>query len=262
VGVILKSPQHIAGLRDAGRLVAETYEVLREHIVPGISTAELDRRAEEFLVKHGGIPVYKGYNALPASRNRPARPAFPASICVAVNDVICHGIPSEQQRLQEGDIIGIDIGVIYKGWVGDSCVTFPVGHVDGQTRRLLDTTQRCLDLGIEQCRPGKHLGDIGAAIQRYAERQGFSVVYEYVGHGVGRMLHEEPNVLHVGKPHTGLELKAGMVFTIEPMINAGKAETRLMSDGWTVRTADGKRSAQFEHAIAITEHGPEVLTAL
>jgi methionyl aminopeptidase len=260
--VILKSPRHLAGLRDAGQLVAETYEVLREHIVPGVSTAELDRLAEAHIAKHGAIPVYKGYNALPASRNRPARPAFPAAICVAINDVICHGIPSEQQRLQDGDIIGIDIGVIYKGWVGDSCVTFPVGRVNPQSQRLLDTTQRCLALGIEQCRPGNHLGDVGAAIQRHAERQGFSVVYEYVGHGVGRMLHEEPNVLHVGKPRTGLELRPGMVFTIEPMINAGKAETRLMSDGWTVRTADGKRSAQFEHAIAITENGPEILTTL
>ncbi|HWE63064.1 MAG TPA: type I methionyl aminopeptidase [Chloroflexota bacterium] len=262
MGVIVKSPQHIARLRDSGRLVAETYEVLREHVVPGVTTADLDRIAEEYITRHGAKPVYKGYNSLPASRNRPARPAFPASICVAINEVICHGIPSRIERLKEGDIIGIDIGVVYNGWVGDACVTFPVGRIDAQSRRLLEVTRRSLALSIEQCYPGNQLGDIGAAIQTYAESQGFSVVYEYVGHGVGRLLHEEPNVPHVGKPGTGLELKVGMVFTIEPMINAGAAETRLLPDGWTITTADGKRSAQFEHQIAITENGPEILTRL
>lgn len=262
VGVILKSPRHIAKIRDAGRLVAETYEVLREHVAPGVSTADLDRIAEEYIERHGAKPIYKGYNALPASRLRPTRAAFPASICVAINEVICHGIPSPRQRLREGDIIGIDIGVVYNGWVGDACVTFPVGRVDAQSQRLLDTTRRALELAIEQAYPGRHMGDIGAAIQTYAQRQGFSVVYEYVGHGVGRLLHEEPNVPHVGKPGEGLELKSGMVFTIEPMVNAGTAATRLQPDGWTVTTADGKRSAQFEHEIAITEHGPAVLTQL
>jgi methionyl aminopeptidase len=260
VGVILKSPQHIAKIRDAGRLVAETYEVLREHIVPGVTTGDLDRIAEEYIIQHGAKPVYKGYNALPASRYRPARRAFPATICVAINEVICHGIPSPRQHLKEGDIIGIDIGVVCDGWVGDACVTFPVGRVDAQSRRLLDVAQRALDLGIAQCYPGKHMGDIGAAIQWYAEGQGFSVVYEYVGHGVGRLLHEEPNVPHVGTAGEGIEIRPGMVFTIEPMINGGKAETRLQPDGWTVTTADGKRSAQFEHEIAITDHGPEILT--
>jgi methionyl aminopeptidase len=262
VGVILKSPQHIARIRDAGKLVAETYEVLREHVVPGVSTGELDRIAEEFITRHGATPVYKGYNSLPASRHRPARAAFPATICVAINEVICHGIPSMRQRLKEGDIIGIDIGAVYNGWVGDACVTFPVGRIDGQSQRLLQVTRRALELGIAQCQPGKHMGDIGAAIQRYAVGEGFSVVYEYVGHGVGRLLHEEPNVPHVGMPGEGMELKPGMVFTIEPMINLGVAETRLQPDGWTVTTADGKRSAQFEHELAITEHGPEVLTQL
>ena len=262
MGVILKSPQHIAKLRDAGRLVAETYEVLREHVVPGVTTGELDRICEEFIVRRGARPAYKGYNALPASRNRPARPAFPAAICVAINDVICHGFPSNTQQLLDGDIIGIDIGVIYNGWVGDACITFPVGKVDARSNRLLEATRQCLSLAIAQCYPGKHLGDIGAAIQRYADKQGFSVVYEYVGHGIGRLLHEEPSVMHTARPNTGLEIRPGMVFTIEPMINMGTAETRLMQDGWTVRTADGQRSAQFEHAIAITEQGPEILTAL
>lgn len=262
MGVILRSPAHIAKMRDAGRLVAETYEVLREQIVPGVSTGELDRHAAEYIERHGAKAIYKGYNALPASRSRPARPAFPATICVAINEVICHGIPSMSQRLQEGDIIGIDIGVIYNGWVGDACVTFPVGRVDRQSYRLLQTARRSLELAIEESVPGGHLGDIGAAIQGYAEGQGFSVVYEYVGHGVGRMLHEEPNVQHIGTRGEGIELRPGMVFTIEPMINAGVAETRLLADGWTVVTADGARSAQFEHQIAITEHGPEVLTSL
>jgi len=262
MGVILKSPQHIARLRDAGKLVAETYEVLRERIVPGVSTAELDRVAEEFITRHGAKPVYKGYNALPTDKDRPARRAFPASICVAVNDVICHGIPSMRERLQDGDIIGIDIGVILNGWVGDSCATFVVGNVDARARGLLAATEESLRLGIAECYPGKHLGDIGAAIQGHAEGLGYAVVADYVGHGVGRMLHEGPNVPHLGERGTGEEIRKGMVFTIEPMLNLGGAGTRLQANGWTVVTADGSRSAQFEHQIAITDDGPRVLTQL
>jgi methionyl aminopeptidase len=262
VGVILKSARQITGLRNAGRLVAETFEMLREQIVPGISTGELDRVAEAYIRSRGAVPIYKGYNSLPERGKVSRKSAFPATICVAINEVICHGIPSPLQRLAAGDIVGIDIGVILDGWVGDACVTYAVGDIDGRSRRLLETTQRCLSLGIEQSWPGKRLGDIGAAIQRHAEAEGFSVVHEYVGHGVGRMLHEEPNVLHHGTPGTGLELRPGMVFTIEPMLNMGGPGTMTLADGWTVCTRDGKRSAQFEHTVAISENGPEILTVL
>ncbi len=262
MAVTLKSRQEIAGLREAGRLVAQTYEVLRPYVKPGTSTEELDQIAEDYIRSKGAKPIYKGYGARPARHGLPAIPAFPATICVAVNDVICHGIPSSQQILKEGDIIGVDIGVLYKGWVGDSCVTYAVGELDSETQHLLDTAKRCLDLGIEQARPIKQLGDIGAAIQTYAESQGYSTVREYVGHGVGHSLHEDPQVPHHGHPGTGMRLRPGMVFTIEPMINAGGYQTRVLSDKWTVCTADGKRSAQFEHTLAITEGAPELLTVI
>lgn len=262
MAITLKSRQQIAQLRAAGQLVAETYEVLREHIVPGVTTAELDRIAEEYIRSKGARPIYKGYGEMRGSRGQLARPAFPATICVAVNDVICHGIPSAKERLRAGDIIGIDIGVLLDGWVGDACVTFAVGQIDAESQRLLDVTRRAMELGIDQARAGNHLGDIGAAIQGHAEAHGFSVVREWTGHGVGKSLHEEPTVLHYGKAGTGLKLKPGMVFTIEPMINAGKHATRLLPDQWTVRTVDGSRSAQFEHTLAVTEGAPEILTML
>ncbi len=261
MAVTLKSRQHIAELRKAGRLVAQTYEVLHPYIVPGVSTAELDRIAEEFIRSKGATPMYKGYAGTPG-HGRAIHPPFPATICVAINDVICHGIPSPKERLREGDIVGVDIGVLLNGWVGDACVTFTVGKVAPEVQRLVDVTRECLQLGIEQARPGRRLGDIGAAIQSYAEAAGFSVVREYHGHGVGRALWEDPAVLHWGNPGTGLKLQPGMVFTIEPMINAGRPETRLMPDRWTVRTADGSLSAQFEHSLAITNGVPQLLTVL
>jgi methionyl aminopeptidase len=260
--VILKSPREIAQLREAGRIVAETYEVLRPHLVPGVTTAEIDKIAENFIRSKGAIPSYKGYGALPATKGRPAVPAFPATICTAINDVICHGIPSSKDCLRNGDIVGIDIGVHYKGWVGDSCVTFAIGEIDNESKRLLEVARRCMELGIEEARPGKRLGDIGAVIQEYAESHGYSTVREYTGHGVGRSLHEEPFVFHFGERGIGLKLQKGMVFTVEPMINIGGAATRVRSDRWTVCTADGKRSAQFEHTLAITDGAPEILTAL
>jgi len=262
MAVLLKSPKEILLLREAGRIVAETYEVLRPYIVPGVTTGELDRIAEDYILSKGAKPIYKGYGARAASKGHPATPPFPATICVAVNDVICHGIPSMQEELHEGDIIGIDIGVLYQGWVGDACVTFGVGKLDSQAQCLLEVAKHCLELGIEQARPKKRLGDIGAAIQDYAESQGFSTVREWYGHGVGRSLHEDPGVPHFGRPNTGLPIKSGMVFTIEPMINAGGPQTRVMSDRWTVRTADGSLSAQFEHSLAITDGEPEILTLL
>ncbi len=260
--VIIKSRQQIAELRKAGRIVAETYEVLRPHVKPGVTTAEIDKVAEEYIRSRGAVPSYIGYGAIPARNGRPAIPPFPATICTAINDVICHGIPSSKDRLRDGDIIGIDIGVHYNGWVGDSCVTFPVGTIDSESQRLIDVAKRCTEIGIEQALPGKALGDIGATIQEYCEKQGFSTVREYTGHGVGRSLHEEPYVFHFAQKGPTLKLRPGMVFTIEPMINVGRPETRVKADRWTVCTADGKRSAQFEHTIAITDGAPEILTAL
>ena len=262
MAITLKSPQQVALLRDAGRIVAETYEELAPHVVPGVTTAELDRIAEAAIRKRGALPMYKGYGALSDKRGRLVRPPFPATICVAINEVICHGIPSSREELRDGDIIGIDIGARYKGWIGDSCRTFAVGNVDRESQRLMDVARRCLELGIEQARPGNHLGDIGAAIQTYAEAQGFSTVRELGGHGVGRELWEEPFVQHFGVPGTGVAIRAGMVFTIEPMINAGGPEIRQLPDHWTIATADGQRSAQYEHSMVITDDGAELLTVL
>lgn len=260
MAVILKSSRDIAALREAGRIVAQTYEVLRPYVVPGTTTAELDRIAEDYIRARGATPIYKGYGARVDKNGEVIIPPFPATICVAINDVICHGIPSQQQKLRDGDIIGIDIGVLYKGWVGDSCTTFAVGKIDGETQRLLDAALRCMELGIEQARPNNRLGDIGAAIQSYAESHGYSTVREFVGHGVGRSLHEDPQVLHYGRPGTGLKLRPGMVFTVEPMINAGGYQARVLADKWTVCTADGSLSAQFEHTLVVTDGAPELLT--
>lgn len=260
--VIRKSRQQIESMRAAGRIVAETYEMLRPFVVPGVTTAELDRRAEEYIRSRGALPMYKGYGSITGKNGQIVRPPFPGTICVALNDVVCHGIPSSRETLREGDIIGIDIGALYKGWIGDSCRSFAVGAVDAEAQHLLDVAERCMWLGIEQARPGNRLGDIGAAIQQYAEAQGCSTVRELAGHGVGRALWEEPSVAHYGSPHTGLKIETGMVFTIEPMINAGSPRVRTLPDKWTISTADGSRSAQFEHTLAITDDAPELLTVL
>lgn len=254
MAVVLRSRQQIAKMREAGRLVARTYEVLRPHIVPGVTTRELDRIAEEFIRSRGGIPAYKGY------RPRFSSSPFPATICIARNDVICHGFP-DNKPLREGEIVGIDIGARLDGWFGDACVTFPVGAVSDEAAQLLKVTEESMWRGIREARAGKWMGDVGAAIQSYAESQGFSVVREYGGHGIGQVIHDEPaSVPHHGKPGTLMKLRTGLVFTIEPMINAGGFETKQDSDGWTVRTADGSLSAQFEHTIAVTDGDPEILT--
>lgn len=258
MSIELKTREQIAIMREAGRIVAEVYEVLRPHVVTGVTTLDLDRMAEEYIRKRGAIPVYKGY--VPAGGH--GLPPFPGTICASVNDVICHGIPSQKVHLKEGDIIGVDIGVKFKGWCGDSCMTYAVGQIDPVSLRLLDVTKRSLELAIEQACAGNHLGDIGYAIQRHVEANGFSVVREYTGHGLGRELHEAPTVLHHGQHGKGLKIRSGMVFTIEPMVNVGRPETKLMADRWGVRTADGSRSAQFEHSLAIMDNGPEILTLL
>jgi methionyl aminopeptidase len=254
MAVVLRSRQQITLMREAGRLVAQTFEVLRPLVKPGVQTRELDRVAEEFVRRHGGVPAYKGYGA------HRGVPPFPATLCISPNNVICHGFPSATP-LREGDIVGIDMGVLLNGWYGDACVTWPVGEVSPEARKLLDVTEQAMWAGIRAARGNGHINDIGAAIQRHVQRHGFSVVREWTGHGVGNKLHDEPTILHYDTGKAGMRLRAGMTFTVEPMVNAGSPETVLdEKDQWTVRTADGALSAQFEHTLLVTEGEPEILT--
>lgn len=246
--IIKKTPHQIEEMAKAGRLSAKVLREVGARVKPGVSTAELDRIAEMIIRMEGGIPAFKGYGG------------FPGSICASVNDQIVHGIPSNSIILQEGDILSIDTGAIVKGWVGDNAWTYPVGKISPEKKRLLEVTEQCMWAGIEAARPGNHLGDIGHAIQEIAERAGYGVVREYVGHGVGRDMHEDPNVPNYGRKHTGIKLEPGMVIAIEPMINIGTYKTKVMSDGWLVCTRDGKPSAHFEKTVAITEDVPRVLT--
>jgi methionyl aminopeptidase len=247
VSIQLKRPEQIERIRDAGRIVAETLQLMRQAVRPGVTTAELDEIAERNIRHHGAQPSFKRYRG------------FPASICVAVNEVVVHGIPGPLE-LREGDIISIDIGARYRGFHGDACITVPVGRVSPEAERLLEVCEESLQLGIAQAQPGNHLTDISHAIQAFVERQGFSVVRDLYGHGIGRNLHEEPMLPHYGPAGHGPLLTPGLVLTIEPMIAAGKPATRTLSDQWTVVTRDGSLAAQFEHTVAITEDGPEILT--
>lgn len=249
-----KLPKEIRLMRAAGALVAEAFEILEKNIRPGVTLYELDRLAEDFILSRGAETLYKGYRGGDAEQ-----PPFPGVICAAVNEVICHGIPNERV-LQEGDIVGIDIGLRLNGYCGDACYTFAVGAISPQAQRLLTVAQTALQVGIEATRPRGFLNDIGAAIQDYVESQGMSVVREWGGHGIGRNLHEPPSVGHVRVNGRGLRLRPGMVFTIEPMINEGTYKWTLLPDKWTVITADGKLSAQFEHTVAITKNSVEILS--
>ena len=244
----LKNDKQLQKLRAAGKLVADTFEMIEPHVQPGVTTAELDRLVEAFIRLHGAEPSFKGYNG------------FSGSICVAVNEVVVHGIPGSL-TLREGDIIGIDIGARLDGWHGDATITYPVGKIDAESQRLMDVCRASLDAGIEQSRAGKHLSDISAAIQTIVEAAGFNVVRNLFAHGVGRELHEAPSFPHYGEPGRGPRLKEGMVYTIEPMIVAGSQDVDVLDDGWTIVTCDGSRSAQFEHTLAITSNGPLILTA-
>lgn len=249
--VQLKSAREIETMAAGGRILAATHAEMRRQIRPGISTADLDRIAEEFIRSHeGATPSFKGLYG------------FPASICASINEEIVHGIPSPRRMLKEGDIISVDIGVFYGGLHTDSAWTYAVGEVDADTRRLLRVTEESLAAGIAQARAGLHVGDIGAAVEARVLRDGFSVVRELVGHGVGQMMHEEPQIPNYGKPRRGPKLAAGLTIAIEPMVNAGGAETRTLADKWTVVTLDGTRSAHFEHTVAVTESGPRILTQL
>ena len=246
--IIKKSPAEIEAMKEAGRVSAKALREVGAHVRPGVSTIEMDELAESVIRAEGGIPAFKGYGG------------FPGSICASVNEQIVHGIPSAGVVLREGDIISIDTGAIVDGWVGDNAWTYAVGRISAEKQRLLDVTEKCLWAGLDAARPGNRLGDIGHAGQSNAEEAGFGVVREYVGHGIGRDMHEEPNVPNFGRKHTGVRLEAGMVLAIEPMINVGTHKTRLMPDGWLVVTRDGKPSAHFEKTVAITEDGPVVLT--
>jgi methionyl aminopeptidase len=251
MAVTIKSSEEIDRMRVAGRLAAEVLEMIEPYVVPGVTTGELDRICHRYIVEQ--------QNAIPAPLNYKG---FPRSICTSPNQVVCHGIPSDSKKLKNGDIVNIDITVIKDGYHGDTSKMFFVGDVPEHARRLVRVTQECLYRAIDIVRPGIHLGDIGHVIQSHAEANYFSVVREYCGHGIGRVFHEDPQVLHYGKPGTGLEIREGMTFTIEPMINAGKRHTKLSrKDGWTVETKDGRLSAQWEHTLLVTRSGVDVLTA-
>ncbi len=250
--VTIKTPEEMEKMRIAGRLAAEVLEMIEPHVVPGVTTHELDRICHDYMTQvQDTIPATLGYG-------NPSNP-FTKSICTSINHVVCHGIPNEKP-LKDGDIVNIDVTVIKHGFHGDTSKMFKVGKIQNYAERLIAITQECLYLAIKMVKPGIQLGDIGAAIQEHAENQHYSVVREYCGHGIGRVFHEDPQVLHYGTRGTGMVLKPGMTFTIEPMVNLGKRHVKLMGDGWTVITKDHKLSAQFEHTIAVTETGHEVLT--
>ena len=246
----LKSQREIEIMARGGKILAETVKLMERSVKPGMTTADLDALADEFIRSHAGAtPSFKGlYN-------------FPASICSSINHEIVHGIPSRKRVLYEGDVLSIDVGVQYEGYHTDSATTVAVGHVNDESRQLLQVTRDALDAGVAAAKPGNHLGDIGAAIQAVVEAAGFSVVRDLVGHGIGTGFHEEPQVPNYGKPNRGIRLVPGLTIAIEPMVNVGKPGIRTMPDKWTVVTIDGKRSAHFEHTVAITESGPRVLTA-
>ncbi len=245
----LKSARELEVMAAGGTILAGTLDLLRKAVAPGITTFELDRVAEQFIRGHAGAtPAFKGLYG------------FPGSICSSINEEIVHGIPSKKRVLQEGDLVSLDVGVGYKGLFTDAAITVPVGTIDAESKRLLDVTRKSLDAGIAAAKAGNQVGDIGAAVQAVVEAAGFTVVRELVGHGVGVAMHEEPQVPNYGKPHRGAKLNPGLTIAIEPMVNVGGHAVRTLPDRWTIVTADGSRSAHFEHTVAITEAGPQVLT--
>jgi methionyl aminopeptidase len=251
--IALKSAREIEIMRRANVIVAEVLQELKRRVAPGVTTLELDAIAEELTLNKKAIPAFKGYNV--------AGRVYPCCLCASINDEIVHGIPSKR-ALREGDIIGLDYGVIYEGYYGDSAITVGIGPVSGDAQRLMDVTEQSLYKGIEQLHDGKRLGDLGAVVQGIAEGAGFSVVRAFVGHGIGKKLHEEPPVPNYGEPDRGLRLKEGMVLAIEPMVNAGTYEVEIKDDGWTAVTKDGSLAAHFEHSVAITRDGPYILSQL
>ncbi len=247
--VILKLPEEIEKARASNRIVAEVLSKLREKVKPGVRTRELDKFAEEITKKRGAKPAFKGYRD------------YPYSLCVSINEVVVHGMPSDRV-LMEGDIVGLDFGVYYQGFFGDATITLPVGKVAEKALRLIQVTKQSLYAGIAQAKGGNRLGDISAAVQVTVEDAGYSVVRDFVGHGIGKNLHEDPQIPNFGKKGRGIELKSGMILAIEPMVNEGKYKVQILPDGWTVVTKDGSLSAHFEHSVAITDNGPEILSKL
>jgi len=247
--VILKLPDEIEKARKSNRIVAEVLNRLRERVKPGVRTKELDKLAAEIAEKRGAKPAFKGYNG------------YPHTLCVSINEVVVHGMPSER-ILEEGDIIGLDFGVYYQGFFGDAAITLPLGKVTDKASRLMRVTEESLYAGIAQAKVGNRLGDISAAVQDTVEAANYSVVRDFVGHGIGKSLHEEPQIPNFGKKGRGIELKSGMLLAIEPMVNEGDYKVQILPDGWTVVTKDGSLSAHFEHSIAITDNGPEILSKL
>jgi len=247
--ITLKSARELKLMREAGRIVATVLAAMAEMAAPGVTTMVLNEKAEQIIQKMGSIPSFKGYRG------------YPATICASVNEQIVHGIPGTR-TLKEGDILSVDVGAIYKGYHGDAAITVPIGQVAPEAQRLIAVTRKALEVGIAKSRAGLHMGDISSAIQRWAESQNLSVVREYTGHGIGREMHEEPQIPNFGKPGVGKRLKVGMTFALEPMVNIGTWKTRVLDDRWTVVTDDGSLSAHFEHTIAVTEGEPQILTLL
>ena len=246
--IVLKSPREIAIMRQAGVILADVVEHLKGYVHAGLSTKEIDEEVEDFIVKRGATPAFKGYRG------------FPATVCISINDEIVHGIPSPQRRIKEGDIVGLDLGCIVDGYYADCAFTVAIGEVSPSVQQLLDVTRESLELAIAQCTPGRRLSDVSHAVQRHVEAHGLAVVRAFVGHGIGRALHEEPQVPNFGDPGRGPQLRPGMVLAIEPMVTMGTYEVRILDDGWTAVTRDGSLAAHFEHTIAVTENGPDVLT--
>ena len=246
--ITIKTPEEIETMKKSCRLAAQSLDYIESFIKPGVSTNELDRLIHNFLTEKNAIPATLNYHG------------FPKSCCTSLNEVVCHGIPNDDDILKDGDILNIDVTAILEGWHGDTNRTYLIGDVDPKVVKLVEVTKECLEKAIKTVKPGSYLGDIGAAIQRIAHSHGYTVVREYCGHGIGREFHEDPQVLHYGKKGTGVQLKEGMTFTIEPMINLGSRHCKVLKDGWTVVTRDGKPSAQFEHTIVVTKDGAEILT--
>jgi len=244
----IKKKDEIKRMIKASEIVSEALKAIKKAVMPGITTKELEDIAEEIILNRGGKPAFKGYKG------------YPASICTSVNDEVVHGIPSKKVILKEGDIVSVDLGVIYKGYIGDAAITIPVGKISVNTEKLLMVTKEALYKGIEQARPKNRVGDISHAIQSFVEENGYSVVRTFVGHGVGRSLHEDPQIPNFGPPGKGTKLREGMTLAIEPMVNEGTYEVYILEDGWTAKTKDGKLSAHFEHTVLIKKNGPEILT--
>ncbi|HRI36071.1 MAG TPA: type I methionyl aminopeptidase [bacterium] len=254
--IIIKNPAEIEGIRKSSRLAAETLDMIERYIEPGISTDELDHICNAFMIEHGARSACIDY----LGNNRWGKGGYPKCTCISRNEVICHGIPNPDERLQDGDIVNIDVTTVLDGYFGDTSRTYLVGNVSAKKRKLVEVTEKAMYRGIEAIRPGGHIGDIGHAIMTYAEPLGYSVVREYTGHGTGVEFHEAPYIYHRAERGTGARIEPGMVFTVEPMINIGGYKTKLLDDDWTVKTQDGQPSAQFEHTILVTETGYEILT--